>query len=178
MSQMRMYCAGAGTLWVKVINFQSSLDGQVVSSQTKNALHHFPRKATHQNVTFQIVCRDSRELAIIQSFVERHQRFANTSPDLPEVMLWWPERNIIDWSGIIKKVEAGDKRFNVAPKISLTFELVDSLLSEKTWWSSRGEDYSKFFSNTIDPPGDWKQPLPPLPPLDSQWGGGGAGGTF
>lgn len=181
MSQMRMYCAGVGTLWVKVIGFQSSLDGQIQPSQTKHALHHYPRKASHQNISFQVVCRDSKEMATLQSFIRKHQQYALTSPQHPEVMLWWPERGIRDWSGIIKKVEAGDKRFNVVPKVSFTVDLVDSLLSEKTWWSSVSDDFSKFFENTIDPSQDWTAPLPSLPPTQNQtegWGGGGTGGTF
>lgn len=185
MSQMRMYCAGAGTLWVKVISFQSSLDGHIQPSQTKQAVHHYPRKASHQNISFQVVCRDSAELATLQNFIRRHQKFALTSPQNPEVVLWWPERGIRDWSGIIKKVEAGDKRFNVAPKVSFTVDLVDSLLSEKTWWSSVAEDFSKFFDNSVDKSGDWTAPLPSLPDRSDRppttpgdWGGGGAGGTF
>lgn len=180
MSQMRIYCAGAGTLWVKVIGFDSSLEGEIQPSQTKQALHHYPRRASHQNVNFQIICRDSREMATFQSFVRRHHKYALSSPSNPEVVLWWPQRGIRDWSGIIKKVEVGDKRFNTAPKVSFTVELVDSMLSKKTWWSSRGEDFSKFFSNTIDTSSQWKAPLPSLPelPPDSDWGGGGAGGSF
>lgn len=166
MSQMRMYCAGAGTLWVKVISFNSSLEGTITPSQTKQALHHYPRRAAHQNVSFQVVCRDSKELSDLQGFVRRHHKYALTSPANPEVVLWWPQRGIHDWSGIIKRIEAGDKRFNVAPKASFTVELVDSLLSKKTWWSSVADDFSKFFDNTLDDPGDWSPPsnLPGLPP--------------
>lgn len=176
MSQMRMYCAGAGTIWVKVIGFNSSLEGTIVPSQTKQALHHYPRKAQHQNITFQVVFRDSKELAEFQGFVRRHQKYALASPSNPEVVLWWPQRGIRDWSGIIKKVEAGDKRFNVAPKLSFTVDLVNSLLSQKTWWSSRGEEFSKFFGSAIGPPSDWKVPLPPLP--ETPFDGGSAGGDF
>lgn len=180
-----MYCGGVGTLWVKVIAFQSSLEGDIRPSQTKQALHHYPRKAGQQNITFQCVCRDKYELSTLQRFVRAHQKYALTSPRKPEVMLWWPERGIRDWSGIIRKIEAGDKRFNSVPKVSFTVDLVDSLLSEKTWWSSVAEDFSKFFEDTLQPPGDWKQPLPSLPPVlpdfpqpAPEWGGGGAGGTF
>lgn len=167
MSQMRMYSAGVGTLWVKVVSFNTSLDGTITPSQTKQALHHYPRRAAHQNISFQVVCRDATELATIQSFIRHHQRHALTSPANPEVVLWWPQRGIRDWSGIIKKVEAGGKRFSVAPKVSFTVDLVDSLLAEKTWWSSAADDFAKFFDNTIDPPGDWTPPsgLPSLPGL-------------
>lgn len=179
MSQMRMYCAGVGTIWVKVIGFNSALDGQIQPSQTKQALHHYPRKAQHQNITFQVQCRNAQELSNIQSFIRRHQRYALTSPATPEVVLWWPQRGIRDWSGIIRRVEGGDKRFNPVPKLNFTVDLVDSMLSKKTWWSSVAQDFSKFFDNTIDPSSDWKAPLPPLPPLgDPNWGGGGAGGNF
>ena len=163
MSEMRMYCAGVGTLWVKVVAFQSSLDGQIQPSQTKQALHHYPRKASHQSVSFQVVCRDKEELSTLQRFIRAHQKYALTSPENPEVVLWWPQRGINDWSGIIKKVEGGDKRFNPVPKVSFTVDLVNSLLSKKTWWSSVADDFSKFFGDTIQPAEDWKAPLPPLP---------------
>lgn len=178
MSLLRMYCAGAGTLWVKVVAFQSSLDGQIQASQTKQALHHYPRKASHQNITFQAVCSNKDELAALQNFVRRHQKYALTSPSNPEVVLWWPERGIRDWSGIIKRIEAGDKRFNPVPKVSFTVELVDSLLSKKTWWSSVAENFDKFFADTLQPPGDWKQPLPPLPGLNPRPGDPGFIGPY
>lgn len=165
MSQMRMYCAGAGSLWVKVVGFQSSLDGQIQPSQTKQALHHYPRKATHQNVNFQLVCRDLEELRAVQGFIRRHQKYALTSPQRPEVVLWWPERGIENWSGIIKKVEGGDKRFNPVPKVSFTVDLVDSMLSRKTWWSSAADDFAKFGEAAMPPSGDWTVPLPSLPGL-------------
>lgn len=163
MSQMRMYCAGVGTLWLKVVTFQSSLDATVQSSQTKQALHHYPRKASHQSVTFEVVV-PKKEKSQLQAFVRAHQKYALTSPRSPEVILWWPQRGIRDWSGIIKRVEGGANRFSVASKVTFTVELVDSLLSDKTWWSSVAEDFDKFFGNVIPPPGDWKQPLPSLPP--------------
>lgn len=164
MSQMRMYCAGAGTLWVKVISFNSSLEGTITPSQTKQALHHYPRKATHQKVNFELVTSTGSEKQAIIDFIRRHQKYALTSPQKPEVMLWWPQRGIRNWSGIIKRVEAGSNRFSVASKVSFTVDLVDSLLSEKTWWGSVADDFDSYFDNAIEPPGDWKQPLPPLPP--------------
>ena len=163
MSQMRMYCAGTGSLWVKVVGFQSSLDGQIQPSQTKAALHHYPKKASHQNVSFQLVCRNKDELRTIQSFIRRHQQYALTSPQSPEVVLWWPERGIDNWSGIIKKVEAGDKRFNPVPKLSFTVDLVDSMLSRKTWWSSVADSFDRFGGSVIGPSEDWIAPLPSLP---------------
>ena len=178
---MRMYCSGAGTLWVNVINFSTSLDGQIQPSQTKQALHHYPRKATHPAATFQIACPSTADFMTLQAFVRRHHKYALTSPSTPEVMLWWPERGIRDWSGIIKRVEGGDRRFNTVPKVSLTFDLVDSLLSKKTWWSSVAENFDKFFATSIDPSSDWTAPLPSLPAAPESpgdWGGGGAGGTF
>lgn len=175
---MRMYCAGAGTLWVNVTSFSTSLDGQVVSSQTKQALHHYPRKSTQPSVTFQIACRGTDEFMALQTFVRRHQKYALTSPRYPEIMLWWPQRGIRDWSGIVKRIEAGDRRFNTVPKVSLSFDLVDSLLSKKTWWSSVAQNFDQFFDTSIDPSSDWTAPLPSLPKPPGDWGGGGAGGTF
>lgn len=182
---MRMYCAGAGSLWVKVVGFQSSLDGHIQPSQTKQALHHYPRKATHQSVNFQLVCRDLEELRAVQGFIRRHQKYALTSPQRPEVVLWWPERGIENWTGIIKKVEGGDKRFNPVPKVSFSVELVDSMLSRKTWWASAADDFAKFGENVMPPSDDWTVPLPSLPdrsdrptPGGGDFGGGGAGGTF
>lgn len=182
MSQMRMYCAGAGTIWVKVVGFNSSLDGTIQPSQTKQALHHYPRRSSHQNVSFQVVCRDSRELGTIQNFIRRHQKYALTSPANPEVVLSWPQRGIVDWSGVIKRVEAGDKRFNVTPRVNFTVDLVDSLLSRKTWWSSVADNFDQFFDNTLETPGEWTPPnLPSLPGATpggrQDWGGGFPGQT-
>lgn len=163
MSFLRLSCATVGDFTLRVTQFSSSLTGAIVSSQTKYALHHFPIKADQQNMQFNVVFNGWPEYQRMQDYARKHMIRALTTVGNPEVVLNWPERNIVDWSGVIQTFRGGDERFNIAPKAQITLLLVDSMLSQKTWTSSFGEDYAKWFETDIGdiPVPDLRPPEPP-----------------
>jgi len=192
MSQMRLTCEGVGSIMIKSTGFRSPMTGTISSAQTKMMLQHFPVRASQQNIVFNVITNGWPELRKIQDFVRAHQRRAMATAAHPEIILWWPERGIQNWSGFIEKMPAGDKRFNIAPKFDLEFFLVDSLLSEKTYGSSLASDFKDMFKdigNSVLPgtggPVDGITPPfigPVAPVLPNPTGRtsrpGGGGGTF
>lgn len=112
--------------------FSTSLFSQMSSVQTKQMVQHFPVKAQQPEVTFDLVFRNEPEFEQFQEFVRRHQMAALHEWPSPEVVLWWPERDITDWTGLIKTFRAGGQRFNPAPKARLVVDLVDSVFSSRT----------------------------------------------
>lgn len=165
MSLLRMTCIGVGTLDLKVTGFNTGLRGVLNSAQTKTKLQHFPFKADQQSLQLQVVCNGWPEYRTLQDFVRGHHLNALPAARNPEVDLWWPERGMYHWTGYIKKMQAGDDRFNIAPKASLEILLVDSLLSEKTWSSSLADPFEELYGSDIGGTRDPNDPIygPPLP---------------
>jgi hypothetical protein len=178
MSLLRMTCAGTGTFDAKVMGFSSPLTGVMISAQTKTKLQHFPFKASQQSFKMDLIMNGWEEYNDLQNFVRQHQLAAIPAAREPEVDLWWPERGINHWTGFVKNMQAGDKRFNFTPRTTLEFLLVDSLLSEKTWTSSFATDFREMFNTDIGTPSDPNSPdsviTPPTPPKqsgsDTPWG--------
>lgn len=163
-----MSCPDVGWVDLRVTRFTTQLMGDMRSSQTKLALHHYPIKGAHQMLVLEAIFKNWDEYGTIQDYVRKHQLRALRTVEQPEVVLYWPERGIENWSGVIRSIEAGDERFNVAPRTSLEIQLIDSMISQKTWTSSFGEDFSKFFEtsmNLLDP-----ELVPP--PVSNAPGGG------
>jgi len=150
MSLMKVSCEQVGSLNLKVEGFRTPLTGNITSAQTKTMLQHFPIKSTQQSFQFDVITSSWAEMKALQDFVRGHQikAMAGTTQH-PEVLLWWPERGINNWSGFIEKMPAGDKRFNIAPRCTVDMFLVDSLLSEKTYGSSLASDFKSMFGNNI-----------------------------
>jgi len=119
-------------------SFSTTLFSKMSSAQTKTMQQHFPVKAEQPEVTFDIWFTSEDEFEDFQRFVRRHQLAALHASPNPEVALWWPERDITDWTGIIKNFRAGGARFNPAPKARLTVDLIDSVYSRGTGTSSIG----------------------------------------
>jgi len=116
--------------------FTTTLYSQMSSVQTKTMLQHFPVKAMQPEVTFDLHFRNERNFEEFQKFVRRHQLAALHSYPKPEVALWWPERDITDWTGLIKDFRAGGQRFNPAPRARLTVDLIDSVYTRRSATSS------------------------------------------
>jgi hypothetical protein len=172
-----MSCPDVGWLDLKVNRFTTQLIGDMRSSQTKTALHHYPIKGAHQLLVMECIFSNWDEYRSVQEYVRRHQIRALRTVQQPEVVLYWPERGIENWSGVIKTIAAGDERFNVAPTSSLEIQLIDSMISQKTWTSSFGEDFGKFFESAMNLEDPWIVP----PPASNQPGAGtgtDGGGSF
>lgn len=179
MSLLRMTCVGVGTVDLKVTGFSTPLRGTMASAQTKTMLQHFPYKADQQNMQLQVVCRNWAEMNTLQNFVRGHHLGALPAAQNPEVDLWWPERGMNHWTGFVKRIQAGDRRFNHVPRATLELLLIDSLLSEKTWTSSLADPFEDMFGSDIggtrDPRDPIQGPVIPVDPDGNRPGESGAG---
>lgn len=184
-----------GVVDLNVTSFNSPLRGDMRSSQTKRAKHHFPIKSSQQSLQLQAIFTGWEKYRAMQDFVRKHHVRSLSTVESPEVTIYWPERGMDNWTGIIQDFKAGDERFNIAPRASIDILLVDSMLSQKTWTSSFGQGFDKFFETDIgDPiftppvnypgtgigvvrPGDDGFIGPVSPIRESPRGEGGTGGT-
>ncbi|QGJ94909.1 hypothetical protein SEA_REDWATTLEHOG_49 [Gordonia phage RedWattleHog] len=176
MSTLRMSCPYVGTLNLKVLNFNSPLTGSIATSQTKRARHHWPIKASQQSLSLLVQFRNWPEYDALQKFVRAHHVRSLLTVQYPEVTLYWPQRGMNNWSGLIRDLQAGDERFNLAPRATLELILIDSMLSSKTFTASMGESVAKWHQVDIGNPGEpeFKPPKPSdwLPPRDGPGQGG------
>ena len=168
MSLLRLSSPDVGTFHLHVTSFSTPLQGQISTSQTKKAQHHYPRKAGQQKLMLQCVFPSTQNYMDFQKFVRTSHTNAIGTTSNPELSIWWPERGMEGWSGVVTSIEAGDERFNHVPKAQVDMLLVDSLLSQKTFASSYGGAFAQFFDNDIGNPSDIIDfILPALPSVPS-----------
>lgn len=177
MSTLRMSCPYVGTLDLRVLQFNSSMVGAFSSNQTKRKKHHWPVKASQQQLQLQVQFNGWEEYNALQSYVRSHHVRSLETVQYPEVTLYWPQRNIDNWSGLIKSLQGGDERFNIAPRATMDIILIDSLLSEKTFTHSSGESVAKWYESQMSNPLPFKPPNPANIPNDTPIGPGFVGGT-
>lgn len=126
---------GSTGAWsLNVVSFSSGLYSLMGGTQIRQAAVWFPIKPSQPEVTFDVVFRTEAEFQNFQNWVRSQQELALTSTEL--ITLYWPERNILNWTGTIDKVVAGGMRFNVAPRMRFTVALIDSLVTSRTFISS------------------------------------------
>lgn len=133
MSQLIM-TGGGQSFALNVVDFNSYMMEQENSAQCKMLQVHFPVRMAQPGVSFDIVFIGDADYQAFQVFVRRQQLLAVSNSQL--ITLFWPERNINNWTGVISKIEGGDMRWNYAPHTHIEFDLVDSLLSQRTTFSS------------------------------------------
>lgn len=105
--------------------------------QTRKTQRHFPIKANQHVADFLVQFRSEGEYEDFQQFVRDNQVDALRDGRTPGVQLWWPERNINNWTGVIKgPFRAGGMRFNPSPRAEFTVDLIDSMVSTRTFASS------------------------------------------
>lgn len=137
----------SGVFNLNITSFASPVYQQITSAQTKHMAVHFPIKIAQPNVTFNAIFRGEAEFQDFQTAVRNSQTAAVESNTL--ITMWWPERSILNWTGIIKRIVAGGKRFNVAPTASFEVELVDSLASQRTEFGSIASDWTSIFGQNM-----------------------------
>ncbi len=119
--------------------FRSPMSAAVTTVQTRKMLQHFPVRAGQPDINFTVKFRSQDDKHKFQAFVRDHQINAQTETgDLSTaVKLWWPERNIENWSGYIVEFKVNEKGFReVAPSVTFGVALIESLMSEHTKLSS------------------------------------------
>lgn len=179
---------------LNVIQFRSPMSAAIDSVQTKTMLQHFPIRAGQPDINFTCRFPSIQDKHLFQAFVRDHQINAQTDEN-GMVTLWWPERNIENWTGYIVDFRVREARFEYAPTATFGVALIASLMSERTKMSSFGSSWTSIWGPQIPPyagPGPLdivnilRPPTPPsstvpAPPSPSAPGGpnppGGVGGS-
>lgn len=193
MSQMKVTDKRTGKSYdLNVTQFRSPMTAAITSVQTKAMLQHFPIRCGQPDINFTVKFTSQDDKHVFQGFVRQHQLMA-AMEDNTWVTLWWPERNINNWTGYIVQYGVSERRFEVAPIVTFGVSLVDSLMSEKTTIASKGIDLDRILGPQIAPyigyrdtilvpptynreldvnPQDGPAPEVPTPPSPISGGGG------
>lgn len=136
MSRLVIKTTYAGNFTMNVLKFSAPMFGTMLSGQAKKAIVYFPIKAQHPELQLSVIFASVNEYMNFQAFVRASQLNALTNDIEPGVTLWWPQRNITNWTGVIRNFRGGGERFVYAPKAQFTVDLVDSFVSTRTTISS------------------------------------------
>lgn len=145
MSQLRLYNSRWGTRYLHVLSFSSPVTGAIASAQTRTLLHHYPVKALQPELEIETVFRSEAAYEDFQVWVRNVQIDAQSNLYSPGVTLWWPQRSIYNWTGLIKGFRAGGSRGNYTPRAKFTVDLVDSMVSARTTLSSMGSEIEEIW---------------------------------
>ena len=151
MSELILNNPRCGTRRLKVVAFSSPLVGQLYSAQTRTMVQYFPIKALQPELELEVVFRNEPEYEDFQRYVRNIQVDAQSFDASPGVTLYWPQRSIYNWTGVIKAFRAGGQRNNFMPRAKFTIDLVDSMLSSKTTAASWATSFEEIFG--INTPG-------------------------
>lgn len=121
---------------LNVVDFSAPVHSEISSSQVKTMALHFPIRCTQPDMSFSVQFTSEADYENFQRFVRRHQQQANLNAKL--LTLDWPQRNITNWTGVIRKFKAGGMRFNYAPHCQFVVDLVDSMVSQRIDLASLG----------------------------------------
>lgn len=132
MSQMLVRTTYAGQRSLNVLRFSSPIFGTMVGAQTKRMAVWFPIKTQQPEIEFEVIFNSVAAYNDFQQFVRITQLNGLVNDGDPGVTLWWPQRGILNWTGVIKNFVGGGKRFVYAPRALFTVDLVDSLVSRRT----------------------------------------------
>lgn len=138
MSKLFLSCSSPVANWqLNVVSFSSPVYGEISTAQTKKMAHYYPIKVNQPQIEFSVQFTSEKEYENFQRFVRQHQQNTLTTTKL--VWLNWPQRNIDNWTGVIRMFKAGGMRFNFAPKATFVVDLVDSMVSHRTDLASLGD---------------------------------------
>lgn len=115
---------------MNVTAFTSPVYGSISSAQTRTKAIHFPTKISQPEIQFDVIFSSETNFEDFQKFVRNHQQHSLATASL--LTLWWPERNIFNWTGVISQFQAGGARINYTPRARFTVDLVDSMVSART----------------------------------------------
>lgn len=160
---------------LNVTQFRSPMSAAISSAQTRSMMQHFPIRAGQPDINFTVIFRSNKDKQEFQAFVRDHQLNAQThagekTGDEGRVTLWWPERNIENWTGYIVDFKVVEARFIYAPSVTFGVALIDSLMSERTKISSFGSHWTSIWgpqipswqvTNPGEPDNDLVPPTPP-----------------
>ncbi|OBY33516.1 hypothetical protein [Mycolicibacter kumamotonensis] len=131
MSQLTL-SSTLGSFKLNCVRISTLLYSDMSSVQTRWMQQHFPTKQEQPQVTFDLQFTNELLFQQFQTFVRMHHLSAlSTVPTTTAaVTLWWPERDINNWTGLITNFKGGGMRFNPAPRAQLSVDLIDSVFSQ------------------------------------------------
>ena len=137
---------------LNVLSFSSPIFGSMASAQTREMAMWFPVKADQPELKLDVQFRSEEDFEDFQRFVRGHQQrvLFNPSP-INTVWLNWPERNIDNWTGVIKAFKAGGERFVFAPRASFIVSLIDSMVSSRTDIASLVPNWRTIYGEGMGP---------------------------
>lgn len=115
---------------LNVMSFSAPVHAEMSTAQVKTMAMHFPIRVSQPDMQFSVMFASEVDYENFQRFVRRHQLQAQNSARL--LTLNWPQRNITNWTGVIRKFKAGGARRNYAPRATFVVDLVDSMVSQRT----------------------------------------------
>ena len=133
---------------LNVTQFRSPITAMFTSAQTKAMLQHFPIRAAQPDIEFTVQFASLAAKHDWQDFVRDHQRNAQTDPN-GMVTLFWPVRNIENWTGYITALPVREEWSVFAPSVTFGVMLVDSLVSQRTRMSSFGSGIETLYGIQI-----------------------------
>ena len=134
MSQLEVYAQGGVKFKLNVTQFRSPMNASITSVQTRTMLQHFPIRSGQPDINFTIRFASLSDKHSFEGFVRKHQQETSqaTKYNPKSITLWWPERNITNWTGYIVNYTVTERRFETAPTATFGVSLVDSMMSERT----------------------------------------------
>jgi hypothetical protein len=161
MSQLVITTTYAGTFTMNVLQFSAPMFGTMMSGQTKKKIVYFPIKAQQPQLELEVIFASVADYNGFQAFVRATQLNALTNDIEPGVTLTWPQRNILNWTGVIRNFQAGGERFVYAPKARFVIDLIDCFVSSRTTIASQAPIFDTVYG-LGSPDGVMKIPTPPV----------------
>lgn len=156
MSQLRIRTKGFKEIKLNVVSFMSPIFASTSSTQTQSSQQHHPIRTQQPNIRFDVQFNSQKAFEEWQTFVRSIQLklLKGKDPnDVAVVTLWWPERDIRNWQGIIKDAEGGAERFKWAPFTVVEVELTKGIVAQGSALAfSFASDFDSIFGgvqNTI-----------------------------
>jgi len=146
MSKLTVRSRGLGrSIELNCLNFNSPIVASIGSSQTHRQMRHFPVKVNQPTIDFLVQFANEPDFEDFQDFVRKQHEDALINGRNPGVTLSWPERNIRNWTGIIKNFKAGGMRFNPSPRATFSVDLITSSVSGRSFKFSEAADWRTIF---------------------------------
>jgi hypothetical protein len=143
---------------LNVVQFRSPMSSQITSVQTHTMLQHFPIRCGQPDIQFTVQFPNLDLKHRFQNFVREHQVKALevTENYGGHVTLFWPQRNIVGYTGFITNFKVIERRFEYAPMVTFGVDLVDSLMSTRTQVSSTAPGFPAVYGPQIPPWSDFE----------------------
>jgi hypothetical protein len=175
MSQLVIRTTYAGQFTMNVLQFSAPMFGTMMSAQTKKKVVYFPIKAQQPQLELDVIFASIADYLGFQAFVRATQLNALNNDIEPGITLWWPQRNITNWTGLIRGFQGGLDRFTYAPRARFTVDLIDCFVSTRITVASQAPLFDTVYG-LGSPDGVFKIPATTPPPGTINLPGSGGGG--